>query len=196
MHCKSYSHFFSKIFQHICVSPDVNFNESLTNDVVSFEQLGPEQHLYLAYFWQPRTQSFAMHTTRTLIRLRRCAGWFVPSFDAHVRRYVSSPCSSNVTIQKIKLCQKSLGFFEWRLSNSHRFKITCNIYESTWNCWHILIEILTGTPCDMSRKVLGAVNSSTSQTMVYRNNSCHYEVHPSILVEIFHSSNKNLCKFV
>ena len=42
MHCKSYSHFFSKKFQHICVSLDLNFNESLTNDVVSFEQLGPE----------------------------------------------------------------------------------------------------------------------------------------------------------
>ena len=40
MHCKSYSHFFSKIFQHICVSL-VNYNESLTNDIVSFEQLGP-----------------------------------------------------------------------------------------------------------------------------------------------------------
>ena len=26
----------------ICVSLDVNFNESLTNDVVSFEQLGPD----------------------------------------------------------------------------------------------------------------------------------------------------------
>ena len=29
------------IFQHICVPLDVNFNESLTNDIVSFEQLGP-----------------------------------------------------------------------------------------------------------------------------------------------------------
>ena len=29
-------------FQHICVSLDVNFNESLTNNVVSFEQLGPD----------------------------------------------------------------------------------------------------------------------------------------------------------
>ena len=37
----SYSHLFSKKFQHICVSLDVNFNESLTNDVISFEQLGP-----------------------------------------------------------------------------------------------------------------------------------------------------------
>ena len=42
MHCKSYSHFFSKKFQHIRVSLDLNFNESLTNDVVSFEQLGPD----------------------------------------------------------------------------------------------------------------------------------------------------------
>ena len=32
----------AKKFQHICVSLDVNFNESLTNDIVSFEQLGPE----------------------------------------------------------------------------------------------------------------------------------------------------------
>ena len=36
------THIFSaKKFQHICVSLDVNFNESLTNDIVSFEQLGP-----------------------------------------------------------------------------------------------------------------------------------------------------------
>ena len=35
--------FFSKKFQHTCiwVSLEVNFNESLTNDIVSFEQLGP-----------------------------------------------------------------------------------------------------------------------------------------------------------
>ena len=42
MHCKSYSHFFSKKFQHICISLNENFNESLTNNVVSFEQLGPD----------------------------------------------------------------------------------------------------------------------------------------------------------
>ena len=48
MHCKSYSHFFSKKFQHICVSLDLNFNESLTNDVVSFEQLGPN---FLLTYW-------------------------------------------------------------------------------------------------------------------------------------------------
>ena len=52
MHCKSYSHFFSKKFQRICVSLDVNFNESLTNDVVSFEQLGP------GYKWCKRYAAF------------------------------------------------------------------------------------------------------------------------------------------
>ena len=33
--------FFCKTFQHICVSLNVNFKESLTNDIISFEQLGP-----------------------------------------------------------------------------------------------------------------------------------------------------------
>ena len=47
-----YSLFFSKKFQHIYISLDVNFNESLTKDVesltkdvVSFEQLGPGRGL-------------------------------------------------------------------------------------------------------------------------------------------------------
>ena len=48
--CKSYSHFFSKKFQHICVSLDVNFNESLTNDFISFEQLGLEQEFIQSIF--------------------------------------------------------------------------------------------------------------------------------------------------
>ena len=34
--------FSAKKNQHICVLLDVNFNESLTNDIVSFEQLGPD----------------------------------------------------------------------------------------------------------------------------------------------------------
>ena len=42
MHCESYSHFFSKKFQHICVVLNVNFNASLTNDIGSFDQLDPE----------------------------------------------------------------------------------------------------------------------------------------------------------
>ena len=42
--------FFSKKFQHICVSLNVNFNESITKDVISFEQLGPE-HVF-ATIWE------------------------------------------------------------------------------------------------------------------------------------------------
>ena len=37
--------FFQQKFQHICVALDVNFNESLTNDIVCFEQLGPDVSL-------------------------------------------------------------------------------------------------------------------------------------------------------
>ena len=35
--------FFQQKIQHIYVSLDVNFNELLTNDVISFEQLGPDE---------------------------------------------------------------------------------------------------------------------------------------------------------
>ena len=45
-----YSHFFNKKFQHICISLDVNFNESLTNEVVSFEQLGPGCYRVIDYY--------------------------------------------------------------------------------------------------------------------------------------------------
>ena len=48
------THIFSaKKLQHICVSLDVNFNESLTNDIVSFEQLGPAVYnlsIYLSIY--------------------------------------------------------------------------------------------------------------------------------------------------
>ena len=45
MHCKSFSHFFNKKYWQIL---DINvgkFNETLTNNVVSFEQPGPELHV-------------------------------------------------------------------------------------------------------------------------------------------------------
>ena len=57
MHCKSYSHFCSKTFQHICVSLDVNFNESLINDVVSFEQLGPGHFFTILMCRNPNKKS-------------------------------------------------------------------------------------------------------------------------------------------
>ena len=39
--CKSYSHFFSKNISIYAIFNDQSFNDTLTNDVISFEQLGP-----------------------------------------------------------------------------------------------------------------------------------------------------------
>ena len=39
--CKSYSHFFSKNISIYAIFNDQSFNDTLTNDIVSFEQLGP-----------------------------------------------------------------------------------------------------------------------------------------------------------
>ena len=64
--CKRYSHFFSEKFQHICVSLDENFNESLTNDIVSFEQLGPGLSLQSL---KSRPRPWLRHLERLLLGL-------------------------------------------------------------------------------------------------------------------------------
>ena len=38
--CKSYSHFFSKNISVYAIFNDESFNDMLTNDILSFEQLG------------------------------------------------------------------------------------------------------------------------------------------------------------
>ena len=43
---KSYSHFFSKNISIYAILNDQSFNDMLTNDIISFEQLGPEFHLH------------------------------------------------------------------------------------------------------------------------------------------------------
>ena len=40
--CKSYLHFFSKNISKYAIFNDQSFNDTLTNDIVSFEQLGPD----------------------------------------------------------------------------------------------------------------------------------------------------------
>ena len=40
--CKSYSHFFSKNISLYAIFNDQSFNNRLTNDIVSFEQMGPD----------------------------------------------------------------------------------------------------------------------------------------------------------
>ena len=47
LHCKSFSHFFNKKYWHIWEINFWKFNETLTNVVVSFEQPGPGQILWL-----------------------------------------------------------------------------------------------------------------------------------------------------
>ena len=42
--CKSYSHFSAKIIAYnYAISNDKSFKDTLTNDIVSFEQLGPDK---------------------------------------------------------------------------------------------------------------------------------------------------------
>ena len=43
--CKSYSHFFSKNICKYAIFNEQSFNDTLTNDIVSFEQLGPDKDL-------------------------------------------------------------------------------------------------------------------------------------------------------
>ena len=62
------SSFFSKKIQHICVSLDVNFNESLTNDIVSFEQLGPDLDVQFAYSFV-RKLAVQKFSTMTMVLL-------------------------------------------------------------------------------------------------------------------------------
>ena len=42
--CKSYSHFFSKNISVYAIVNDQSFNNTLTNEIVSFDQLGPGLH--------------------------------------------------------------------------------------------------------------------------------------------------------
>ena len=42
--CKSYTHFFSKNISVYAIYNDQSFNDTLTNDIISFEKLGPTRH--------------------------------------------------------------------------------------------------------------------------------------------------------
>ena len=47
--CKSYSNFFRKNISIYAIFKDQSFNNTLTNDIVSFEQLGPG--IFCLYMW-------------------------------------------------------------------------------------------------------------------------------------------------
>ena len=51
-------------------------------------------------------QSFFIRVTKTLIRLRWCAGWSESSLGAHVRRYIFSHCASIIFRQIMSVNSK------------------------------------------------------------------------------------------
>ena len=49
--CKSYSHFFSKNISIYAIFNGQSFNDTLTNDIVSLEQLGPDVFFFVVVFF-------------------------------------------------------------------------------------------------------------------------------------------------
>ena len=76
MQCKSYPHFFSKNISRFAIFNDQSFNDTLTNDINSFEQLGPDQPVKLYD---------AEHTKKALMQFGDNAG---PDQPAHLQRLI------------------------------------------------------------------------------------------------------------
>ena len=83
--------FFSKKYQNICVSLDVKFNKSLTNDIVSFEQLGSEY-----YEWNS-------DTLLTVLKAAYSLNTELNTTKTHLFKYIE-----NFTAKKKK---KKMNFF-------------------------------------------------------------------------------------
>ena len=134
MHCKSYSYFFSKKFQNICVSLDVIFNESLTNDIVSFEQPGPACGMiglnwaFSVHIWNntnrlwlgllhftirpPETQTKGGNKY-TQINLRH-GKWCIRSIGSHGKWCIRSLCSEYTISHDVILFMFRIHHFPWR----------------------------------------------------------------------------------
>ena len=105
---KCESHFFSKKYQHICVSLNVNFNESLTNDIFSFWTTGP-----CVFVYDGCLLNVGIYTPTLLLTL--------------VLLNPDIPCLC-------KQCRsRSVGFKEANLSGSTLFAIQyVNLYQLIW----------------------------------------------------------------
>ena len=117
MHCKSYSHFFSKKFQNICVSLDVNFNESLTNDIVSFEQLGPDLFLNKSL---ERASSFLIFTS---LRASSADDKFKAFFFFSQKQTICMTVKACFLGKKVKM--STADFFTMMLKFNHRMFLFC-----------------------------------------------------------------------
>ena len=123
---KSYSHFFSKNISVYAIFNDQSFNGTLTNDIISFEQLSPDRQCEKTYLptCTPKKDSNQPANLRCLISLSGlyeetlhpwifkmhpekihfidCTGWSESSLGAHVQRYVFWHCGSFIERTKKK----------------------------------------------------------------------------------------------
>ena len=144
MHCKSYSHFFSKKFQHICVSLNVNFNESLTNDIFSFEQLGLDFLSYQKTFLGAQKWAINDWVIEVLLKiiLSICKSYqgLCPSQICYTL------CNDTRSRQQqpfIRLCWWTA---DWALPNMHKlfWLILLNWYKSFHHrCWPFFYIVTT-----------------------------------------------------
>ena len=78
--CKSDTHFSAKILAYMPYLAVQSFNDTLTNDIVSFEQVGPDQHRIREVLSESslgeyqKMQSVFMWAAKILNTLRRCTG--------------------------------------------------------------------------------------------------------------------------
>ena len=76
--CKSYSYFFSKNISVYAIFNDQSFNDTLTNNIVSFEQLGPEVHWLGSSNKYPQHMLFCGKMKNILYRYRLIDGAMYP----------------------------------------------------------------------------------------------------------------------
>ena len=98
---------FSKTFPHICVSLDVNFNKSLNNDVVSFEQLGPD--FLCLYIGLGTTKNKVPWYVAVFSRVL----WYVPQYIATVLNFAVVTVKLPAVVAIWVICQH-LMFFKFK----------------------------------------------------------------------------------
>ena len=64
--CKSYLHFFSKNISVYAIFNDQSLNDTLTNDIVTFEQLGPRVQMDLSKYLGKYGKKFYLDPNITL----------------------------------------------------------------------------------------------------------------------------------
>ena len=107
--CKSYSHFFSKNISIFAIFYDQSFNDSLTNDIVSFEQLGPEEK-WLQSFLSPISHN-PVDAAEALVLQHQCVGTDMYLYGWHKiklcllsNRLMNSDCMIRFPFEEQRTC--------------------------------------------------------------------------------------------